>query len=71
MENVNKILSENIKNARLKKMMPKSVLAEGANLAYHTMVKIEANRKSTTVLEMVKIAKTLNVDVESLLEGII
>lgn len=70
MENINKLLAKNIKNARLKKMMPKSVLAEKAKIAYHTMIKIEANRKNTTVCELVKISRCLDVDIQTLLEGV-
>lgn len=71
LNNLNKILSKNIKDARLEKLMPKSLVSEGSNISYATFIKIEDGKKNITVMELAKLAKFMGIDISKLLEGII
>lgn len=71
LNNLNKILSKNIKDARLEKLMPKSLVSKGSNISYATFIKIEGGKKNITVMELAKLAKFMGIDISKLLEGII
>lgn len=62
-------IGENIKKYRLKLGMSQDALSKKANLAFHTIAKIESGSTSDPRIETLKkIAKGLNVSVDDLIK---
>ena len=62
-------ISENIKKARNKKGVSQDVLSKKANLAFHTIAKIEAGATPNPTIDTVKkIADALDVSLDVLMK---
>lgn len=62
-------IGENIKKYRKKNKMSQDILSKKANLAFHTVAKIETGATpNPTILTVKKIADALNVSLDDLME---
>jgi len=69
MSNEKTIIGNNIKKYRNKLGISQDVLSKKANLAFHTIAKIEAGATPNPTIDTVKkIAKGLNVSVDDLIK---
>jgi len=69
MSNEKSTISENIKKARNKKGVSQDVLSKKANLAFHTIAKIEAGATPNPTIDTVKkIADALDVSLDVLMK---
>jgi len=69
MSNEKSTISENIKKARNKKGVSQDVLSKKANLAFHTIAKIEAGATPNPTIDTVKkIAEALGVSLDVLMK---
>lgn len=65
-----KILGINIKAERLKKNFSQEKLSEMAEISLATMSLIETGKQHTGILNIMNIAKALEIDVNELLKGL-
>lgn len=65
-----KILGVNIKAERLKKGIPQEKLAELVNISLPTMSLIETGKQNTSILNVVDIAKALDVEITTLIKDV-
>ncbi|OGV38733.1 MAG: hypothetical protein A2020_00910 [Lentisphaerae bacterium GWF2_45_14] len=62
-------IGENIKKYRKKNKMSQDILSKKANLAFHTVAKIETGATpNPTILTVKKIADALNVSLDDLMD---
>lgn len=65
-----KLIGINIKAERLKKNISQENLAEMTNISIPTISLIETGKQNTSILNIIEIAKALNVDIEVLVNGV-
>ena len=65
-----KLIGINIKAERLKKNLSQEQLAEMTNISIPTISLIETGKQNTSILNILEIASALDVDVNTLVEGI-
>ncbi len=65
-----KVLGLNIKFARIKKNISQEELAELINTSRTTISMIETARQNPTILKVIDIAKTLNVNIDELIKDV-
>lgn len=65
-----KILGINIKAERLKKSVSQEKLAEMINVSLATMSLIETGKQNTAILNIIDIAKVLNVEINTLIKDV-
>jgi len=63
------IIGENIKKARLAQSISQDILSKRANIAFHTIAKIEAGATPNPTINTVKkVADALNISIDELMK---
>ena len=65
-----KLIGINIKAERLKNNLSQEQLAELTNISIPTISLIETGKQNTSILNIIEIAKALDVDINILIKGV-
>ena len=68
-EDISKLIGKRIKEVRNARKMPQMVLAEKCDISDSYLSYIECGKKKPSLALLIRIARTLNTSVDSLLEG--
>lgn len=66
---INKTISNNINKIRTDKKYNKKIVSDISKIEYPTYFKIEANLKTISAVEIIKLSTCLDVDVNEFFEG--
>jgi len=69
--NINKVIGGNIRSARYRLNMPMAVLAKKVKLSQPQLSRLETGLQGCRPVNLVRIAKALNVNCSSLLQNIL